>query len=90
MDLITLRETNWLSWYNKDDRYSRQELSGNLEIIRSFYMDRGFLDFKINSTTVSISKNKKNIYIAINIDEGDEYKIGTIKVSGKIPEEVGK
>ena len=88
LDLITLRETNWLSWYNKDDRYSRQELSGNLEIIRSFYMDRGFLDFKINSTTVSISKNKKNIYIAINIDEGDEYKIGTIKVSGKIPEEV--
>ena len=87
-DLITLKNTNWLSWYNKDDRYSRQELSGNLESIRSFYMDRGFLDFKINSTTVSISKNKKNIYISINISEGDLYTIGTVKVSGKIPEEV--
>ena len=51
-------------------------------------MDRGFLDFKINSTTVSISKNKKNIYIALNIDEGDKYKIGTIKLSGRIPGEV--
>ena len=85
-DQFSLRETNLLSWYNKDDRYSRPQLSGDLENLRSFYMDRGFLDFKINSTTVSISKNKKYIYISINIDEGDKYKIGTIKVSGKLPE----
>jgi outer membrane protein insertion porin family len=85
-DQISLKKTNLFSWYNKDDRYSRQQLSGDLENIRSFYMDRGFLDFKINSTTVSISKNKKYIYIAINIDEGDKYTIGTLEVSGKLPE----
>jgi len=83
---ISSKTTNLLSWYNKDDRYSKQELSGDLENLKSFYMDRGFLDFKIISTTVSISKDKKNIYIAINIDEGDKYNVGTVKVSGKIPD----
>jgi len=87
-DQLSLKKTNLLSWYNKDDRYSKQELSGDLENLKSFYMDRGFLDFKINSTTVSISKNKKNIYIAINIDEGDKYTIGSIKVSGRIPGQI--
>jgi len=87
-DQISLKTTNLLSWYNKDDRYSRQQLSGDLGNLKSFYMDRGFLDFKINSTIVSISKNKKNIYIAINIDEGDKYTIGTIELSGRIPGEV--
>jgi len=85
---INLKKTNFLSWYNKDDRYSKVELSGDLENLKTFYMDRGFLDFKINSTTVSISKNKKNIYIEINIDEGDKYTIGSIKLSGRIPEEL--
>jgi len=85
---ISLKTTNLLSWYNKDDRYSKQELSGDLESLKSFYMNRGYLDFKINSTTVSISKNKKNIYIVINIDEGDKYTVGSLKVSGRIPEQV--
>ncbi len=84
---LALKTTNYMSWWNKDDRYSKQELSGDLEKIKSFYMNRGYLDFKINSTVVSISKNKKNIYIAVSLDEGPKYTIGDIKVSGNIPED---
>jgi len=80
---LDLKPTNFLSWWNKDDRYSRQILTGDLEKIRSFYMDRGYLDFDIENTTVSISESKKNVYIAIIIDEGDKYNFGDIKISGK-------
>ena len=59
---FSLKTTNLLSWWNKDDRYSKQVLTGDLEKLKSFYMNRGFLDFKIDSTVVSISKNNKNIY----------------------------
>ena len=79
---LDLKPTNFLSWLNKDDRYSRQILTGDLEKIRSFYMDRGYLDFDIENTTVSISETKKNVYIAIIIDEGDKYNFGDIKISG--------
>jgi outer membrane protein insertion porin family len=58
-------------------------LTGDLEKIRSFYMDRGYLDFDIENTTVSISETKKNVYIAIIIDEGDKYNFGDIQISGK-------
>jgi len=80
---LDLKPTSFLSWWNKDDRYSRQVLTGDLEKIRSFYMDRGYLDFDIENTTVSISETKKNVYIAIIIDEGDKYNFGDIKLSGK-------
>ena len=80
---LDLKPTSFMSWWNKDDRYSRQVLTGDLEKIRSFYMDRGYLDFDIENTTVSISETKKNVYIAIIIDEGDKYNFGNIKISGK-------
>jgi len=80
---LDLKPTSFLSWWYKDDRYSRQILTGDLEKIRSFYMDRGYLDFDIENTTVSISETKKNVYISIIIDEGDKYNFGDIKVSGK-------
>ena len=80
---LDLKPTSFLSWWNKDDRYSRQVLTGDLEKIRSFYMNRGYLDFEIGNTIVSISETKKNVYIAIVIDEGDKYKFGDIKISGK-------
>ena len=80
---LDLKPTSFMSWWNKDDRYSRQILTGDLEKIRSFYMDRGYLDFDIENTTVSISETKKNVYIAIIIDEGDKYNFGDIKISGK-------
>jgi outer membrane protein insertion porin family len=63
LDEIDSKITNAMSWWNKDDRYSKQTLSGDLEKIRSYYLDRGYLDFKISSSIVSISKNKKNVYI---------------------------
>ena len=80
---LDLKPTNFMSWWNKDDRYSRQILTGDLEKIRSFYMDRGYLDFGIENTTVSISETKKNVYISIIIDEGDKYNFGDIKISGQ-------
>lgn len=83
---LSLKTTNLMSWWEKDDRYSKQILKGDLEKLRSFYMDRGFMDFKINSSIVSISKTKKNIYIAIDIDEGNKYQVGQIKLKGNLPE----
>jgi len=80
---FNLKETNLLSWYNKDDRYSRQVLNGDLESLRSFYMDRGYLDFKINSSLIRISENKKHVYIDISLDEGNKYTFAASKLSGK-------
>ena len=74
MELFKLKVTNLLSWYNKDDRYSKQVLSGDLEGLRSFYMDRGYLDFKINSSLIRISENKKHVYVDISIKEGIYYR----------------
>ena len=88
LDEITSKTTNYLSWWNKDDRYSKQILSGDLEKIKSLYMDNGFLDFKITSSIVSISKNKKNVYISITLEEGKKYNIGKIFITGDFPEKV--
>lgn len=94
-DEKTIREdfeldtANWLSWIRQDDRYAKESLSGDLETLRSFYMDRGYADFRIESTQVAISPNKKDIYVTINLHEGEQYKISDTKVVGKmvIPEE---
>lgn len=87
-DEMTLKTTNLMSWWHKDDRYSKQILSGDLESIKSFYMDRGYLDFKIDSTIVSISKSKKNVYVSITLDEGKKYFIGDVSITGDIPEKI--
>ena len=83
LDNFNLKVTNILSWYNKDDRYSRQVLNGDLENLRSFYMDRGYLDFKINSSLIRISENKRHVYIDISVDEGNKYTFAKSKLSGK-------
>jgi len=88
LDEMALKTTNLMSWWNKDDRYSKQTLSGDLEAIKSFYMDRGYLDFKTNSTLVSISKSKKDVFISITVDEGKKYTIGDVSISGNIPEPI--
>jgi len=89
IDLMALSTPNWLSWYTKNDQYSKQKLAGDLEAIRSFYLNRGYLDFNIESTQVQISPDKKDIYITINISEGARYTVSDIKVAGEllIPED---
>ena len=89
LDPFNLKVTNLLSWWHKDDRYSKNVLTGDLEKLRSFYMNRGYLDFKINSSIIRISESKKSVFIDISITEGEKYYIGGSELSGKfenIPE----
>jgi len=86
LDEFSLKTTNIMSWWEKDDRYSKQTLTGDLERLRSFYMNQGFMNFKINSSVVSISKDKKKIFIAVTINEGDKFSIGKVKLKGDVPE----
>ncbi|GAP66535.1 beta-barrel assembly machine subunit BamA [Mizugakiibacter sediminis] len=76
--------TNWTSWYSKDDQYSREKLSGDLEKLASYYLDRGYADFQIDSTEVTISPDKRNMYISAGIKEGEVYTISDVKLLGKL------
>jgi outer membrane protein insertion porin family len=81
---MELSTPNWLSWYTKRDQYSRQKLGADLETLRSYYLNRGFLDFKLESTQVSISPDKNDIYININISEGERYTVSGVKLAGEL------
>ena len=80
-----LQTPNWLSWYKQDDRYSSESLDGDLEKLRSFYMDRGYANFQIDSTQVAIAPEKDDIFITTNIEEGEIYKVGEVKLAGTFP-----
>jgi len=73
-----------LSFLTKDNQYSRQKLSADLETLRSFYLDRGYVDFTVESTQVSISDDKKHMFITINISEGEKYKINQVRLAGNL------
>jgi len=84
LEIFTLKTPNWMSFIRKDDRYSREALSGDIEALRSYYMDRGFADFGIESTQVAISPGKDDIFITINISEGDRYSISDVRLAGDL------
>ena len=72
----------WLSWYTKSNRYSRAKLNADLENVRTYYLERGYLDFKINSTQVAISPDKQSISITINVTEGPRFAVSSIALDG--------
>lgn len=84
LDNFQLQTPNWISWYTKNDQYSKQKLSADLETLRSFYLNRGFLEFSIESTQVSISPDKKDIYITISVSEGERYVVSSVKLAGDL------
>ncbi|GHA75473.1 outer membrane protein assembly factor BamA [Cognatilysobacter bugurensis] len=75
-------ESNWLSWYRRDDQYSREKLSGDLERLNSFYLDRGYVDFSVDNTQVSISPDRQDMFITAGITEGEQYKVSGVEITG--------
>lgn len=83
-----LTTPNWMSWWNKDDQYSKQKLTADLETLKSFYLNQGYLEFAVDSTQVAISPDKQDIFITVNVTEGEKYTISDVKLAGdlKLPE----
>ena len=93
LGLFELTTPNWISWFTKDDQYSKQKLSGDLESLRSLYLDSGFINFTVDSTQVSITPDKRDVYVTINMTEGDLFIVGDVKLAGNLilePEELFK
>lgn len=82
---FALSTPGWLTWWTKNDQYSKQKLTADLESLRSHYMNQGYLEFSIDSTQVSITPDKKDIYLSINITEGEKYTVSGYKIAGDLP-----
>ena len=82
LDQLQLSTPTWISWYTKTDQYAREKLAGDLERLRSFYLNRGYLEFSIGSTQVSIDPDREGVYITVNITEGERYTVTGYKFSG--------
>ena len=81
---LSLQTPNWQSWYKQSDRYARETLQGDLEKIQTYYQDRGYANFRIDSVQVAIAPDKSDIFITANISEGAVYKLGEIKLAGNM------
>jgi outer membrane protein insertion porin family len=81
---ITLSTPGWFTWYTKNDQYSKQKLQADLETLRSYYTNRGYLEFLVDSTQVSITPDKEQIYITINVTEGPKYSVSDVRLAGEL------
>jgi len=84
LELFQLQTPGWLTWYTKNDQYSKQKLSADLENLKSYYQNRGYLEFNVESTQVSISPDKKDIYITISVNEGERFIVSSVKLAGDL------
>src|SRR5690606_4738577 len=84
LDEFQLSTPGWMTWYTKADQYSRQKLQADIESLRSYYMDRGYLEFNVDAPQVSISPDRKEIYITLSINEGEKYEITDVKLAGDL------
>jgi outer membrane protein insertion porin family len=84
LKLFELTTTGWLSWITSDDKYAREKLRGDIEKLESYYLDRGYLDFRVVSSQVSLSPDQKSVYITLNVHEGDIYTVKNINLAGDL------
>ena len=90
IDKLELKLPSLFSFYTKDDQYSREKLQGDIESLESYYLDRGYLNFRVDSTQVAIAPNMEDVYITFNVTEGDQFTVSAVDVAGElrdIPEE---
>jgi len=86
LDVMELKHPGWFSFFRNDDKYSREKLAGDLEKVESYYKDRGYVEFEIESTQVSITPDKRQVYITMNLREGDVYTVRNVDLVGELNE----